>query len=98
MTENLFKLLVMSDKLRELWHKTMFGKFPEYQTNPRFIELLKMIDEIHSGQLQDHRGFNWQGMGSDELSGDPAFRPLMEAIGDFYYAFEAKRNLIHGKH
>jgi hypothetical protein len=68
-------------KVKELFDRTMEVPFPTYADNPRYLQLLAMIEEAKSGNLTEHKHFNYHGNGADELV---PYKELMYMVDMFY--------------
>lgn len=86
---NINDLKSMAEDIKHDFDNCVPLQMPNYKDHWRYKELLEMIDELKSGNLQDHSTFAHFGMVDDELND---FVCLIRMIQKFSCEFELYRN------
>lgn len=82
---NLTSLKYMAFDIKKDFENLVVKEYPKYLEGGRYGELLAMIKEIETGELQDHSRFAEFGLGADELNNYPDLMRLMQRFSrDFY--------------
>lgn len=86
MNDDIKKLQHLAEEIRVDFETIMIPEMPFYKEGPRYLELMKMIEELKIGKLEDHKYFNYYAsMDTDELTGH---KELMFKVDNFTHAFQ----------